>query len=743
MEQNGIELRFIVKGMDCADCARTIEKGVSGMAGVTACALNFTAERLQVEGSCSAAEVMALVQKLGYGIEPAGDTHHRSVPAMPSFWQYLWTNPATRLAAIGSVFVLPGLILTEILGQEQFWVDGLALVALILAGWPVARSAGRALRYSREININVLMTIAAVGAVAIGAYVEAALVMVLFALGEGLEGYTTDRARHSIRSLLTLAPQTATRVRPDGTLEGAVPVEQLKIDEIILVRPGERVPMDGLICQGHSEVNLAALTGESRLVPKAKGDELLAGTVNGAGVLEVCVTHLAADNTISRMIQLVEEAQERRAPAQRFVDRFARYYTPAVVLIAALTIVVPPLFFGQPFLNPAAGGFGWLYRGLAVLVVACPCALVISTPVTVVSALSRAARNGVLVKGGVFLERLQGIQALAFDKTGTLTAGKPAVVNVRSLACELPQSGQTLVWPDCPACADVLALAGAVEAGSEHPVAHAVRAAVAGAGLTGRYSRAEAVNALIGGGIRGQVAGQEILVGSHAYFEGKIDHPAGQCASARVDAQLGYTPLLVGRDNSYLGTITVADTVREQSRAVVATLRQLRLKALVMLTGDEPAVAREIGRQVGLTDIRAGLLPAEKLAVVEQLRADFGPVAMVGDGINDAPALAAADVGIAVGGAGASTQAMETADVTLMRADLSQLPFLLGLSRSMMATIKVNVLLSLGIKLAFLLLVLWGRGTMWMAVIADVGTSLLVTANGMRLLRWREKSASG
>ena len=732
--------KFKVQGMDCASCAATIENAVSKLEGVTQCEINFTTETMRVSGERKIVEITDVVTDLGYTVHSA-DQPAPAPTAPQTFWGYMWGRLETRLALLATLLMVPGLILTEILGQEAVWINGLSLVALVLAGYPIMRSAWQALRLSREININVLMSIAAIGAVIIGAFVEAAMVMVLFALGEALEGYTGSRARHAIRSLMQVAPTTATRLRRHSDLstmelhrQDNVPVNELAIEDVILVRPGERIPMDGQVVAGASAVDQAAITGESRLIEKEVGDEIYAGTINGGGALEVIITRLAEDNTINRMIRMVEEAQERRAPTQRFVDQFARTYTPAVVVIAALTTIIPPLFFGQPFFNPNPETFGWLYRGLALLVVACPCALVISTPVSLVSAISNAARHGVLVKGGAYLETLSRVQAIAFDKTGTLTHGKPTVVTVRAVDC-VPVNGAATDWLDCTACEDVLALAGAVEADSEHPLAHAVVTASAENGLAQRYPRAKNVAALTGMGVSGQVAGRDVFIGSHGYFDANVVHGVEECRQAQAEAQQGRTPVMVGADNSYLGTITVADTIRDSSRQVVATLKEMGLRSVVMLTGDAQATAKKVGAEIGMTDIRADLLPGDKVQAVTDLKAQYGALAMVGDGINDAPALATADVGIAIGGAGSTTQAMETADMTLMGDDLRQLPFALRLSRATMQTIRTNILFSLGIKSLFLLLVLVGVGTMWMAVLADVGTSLLVTLNGMRLLR--------
>lgn len=733
------ERTFTIRGMDCAGCARTIESGVAQLPGVESCELSFATERLTVRGVVAPEAIVGRVRELGYEVDnPDASPSGGAVPApAPGFFGFMWARQETRLALLGALLVLPGIVLHELLGQEAAWIDGLALLAMALTIGPIARSAWRGLTLGSELNINALMTIAAIGAVAIGAYVEAGLVMVLFALGEALEGYTATRARHAIRSLMEVVPATATRLSTDccGTgCEEQVPVGELRAGDVIVVRPGERIAMDGVVRAGHSSVNQAPITGESRLVEKEPGAEVFAGSINGEGSLELLVTRPAADTTIARMIRLVEEAQERRAPVQRFVDRFARLYTPAVVVLALLVAVIPPLLFGQPFWNPAPDTFGWLYRGLALLVVACPCALVISTPVSLVSAMSAAARGGVLIKGGAFVEALSRVRAVALDKTGTLTAGRPSVVAVRALGCSAP--GAPL--GHCVACDEVLALAGAVERRSEHPLAHAINSASAERGLASRLPAAERVTALVGRGVAGLVDGREVLVGSHRHFDGTIAHDLAHCQAASADAAAGHTPVMVSVAGDYLGTITLADSPRASSREAVAELKNLGLRAVVMLTGDQRATAERIGAEVGVTEVRAELLPEQKVAAVEELQRAHGPTAMVGDGINDAPALAAASVGIAIGGAhGGSNQAMETADVTLMSDDLRRLPFAIALSRAAMGTVSANIALSIGIKLAFLALVLLGTGTMWMAVLADVGTSLLVTLNGMRLLGYR------
>ncbi|WP_322510878.1 heavy metal translocating P-type ATPase [Chloroflexus sp.] len=724
--------QFTIKGLDCPDCARSVERGVARLAGVKLCSLNFTTETLHVTGDVDPEAVIARVRELGYEVERAT----AAVGPPPTLLRFMLSRRETQLALIGLMLVLPGIVLHEVLGWEAWWIDGMALGGLALVGPFIALNAWRALRTNREVSIDALMTIAAIGAVIIGAYVEAGLVVVLYTIGEALEGYTASRARHAIRSLLELTPPTAIRLTAAG--EEVAPVAALRPGDRILIRPGERIPVDGTVVAGSSLVNQAPITGESRLIERGVGDALFAGTMNGEGSLEVIVDRPAAESAVARMIHLVQEAQERRAPVQRFVDRFARVYTPLVVALAALVAVVPPLFFGQPFWNPDPDTFGWLYRGLALLVVACPCALVISTPVSIVSALSAAARHGVLIKGGAYLETLARVKTVAVDKTGTLTTGKPAVVALRAVGCTAPDAAPV---GHCEACDSLLALAGAVERRSEHPLAHAIVSAATSRGLD--LPAADQVRALVGKGVQGVVNGNEVLIGSHRVFDQALAHDEWHCLAAQRDSQLGRTPLMVGVDGQYRGTITVADTVREESRSAIASLRDQGLR-VVMLTGDEPATAARIAGELGVNEVRAGLLPEDKAQAVNELRRPDGAVAMVGDGINDAPALATADVGIAIGAdAGGTTQAMETADITLLGGDLRQLPFAVALSRQTMRTIAANVAFSIGIKLLFIALVLAGLGTMWMAVLADVGASLLVTLNGMRLLGFRGQLPRG
>ena len=733
---------FDVRGMDCAACARTLEKGVGGVAGVGTCEVDFASARLQVRGEVQVDEVMRRAEALGFQALPRLEGSPAAAPPEPveqRLLPFLLQRRETRFALVGAVLLLPGLIFHEILQWHAHWIEYPALLALALAGWPVLRAAWRGARFNRELNIQALMVIAALGAVVIGAWVEAGMVMVLFALGEALEGFAAARARSAIQGLMTVAPDRAVRIRRAGIppelsgTEEEVPVEALTPGDVIVVRPGERIPMDGEVLTGHSMVDRAALTGESLPVDRGPGDTIMAGEVNGEGVMEVRVTHRAEETTLRRMIRMVEEARGRRAPTQRFIDRFARSYTPLVVALAVVVAVVPPLALGAPFWNPDPDTFGWFYRALALLVVACPCALVISVPASVVSGLTNAARNGVLIKGGAHLEALAGVRGVAFDKTGTLTRGALTVVTVRSLDC--PHQGDPEEDP-CDSCDELLAVAAAVEGRSEHPVGRAVAAAARERRLVDRGGETTEHRALAGRGMEARVQGRPVTIGSHRHFDQNIPHDGVHCRLAAADAVEGRTPILVEMDGRYLGTITLSDTPRPSAPAAVAELHDLGIRTL-LLSGDSEGAVRSLVEGIQVNAFRGDLLPAEKVTAVEEFRAQVGPVAMVGDGINDTPALAAAEVGIAVGGElGGTDQARETAGITLMSDDLRTLPRTIRLARATMRTVRANVAFAIGVKLAFLALVLVGMGTLWMAVLADVGATLLVTLNGVRLLRW-------
>ncbi len=746
------EKTYRIGGMDCANCAREVETGVAKLSGVNGARVDFATAKLHLDGDVPFEVLKQRVEALGKTIEdPAlnpslhnGDGLTRQVMGrgpgggVYGFVRYLLARRETQLAVVGGAVLLLALAARLLFPGLAPVSEALCVLATAVAGYPIARSGLRTLFINRDFNINLLMTIAAAGAIFIQETAEAATVIFLFAIGEALEGYTADRARNSLRGLMELAPAQAVRLkalpptshterlaspRPEGEgvrAEEVVSVEDLRVGDRILVKPGERIPMDGEVVAGESGVNQAPITGESLPVAKSAGSEVFAGTVNGEGALEVRVTRLAADNTLSRIIKLVEEAQSVRAPSQRLIDRFARIYTPGVVVVAALVALLPPLLFKAPFYSLPDGTQGWLYRALELLVIACPCSLVISTPVTIISAITAAARRGVLIKGGAHLETLGQARVVAFDKTGTLTIGCPVVTRSHSVDGESS--------PD-----DVLALAAAVERRSAHPLAQAIVRAAEARGLHDRYAPAEAVTTLAGRGVTGRVNGKTITIGSHSLFDREHPHAADLCDRIEAAEAGGQTTMLLSDGDRVRGFIAVADDARAESAAVVRQLRALGLHT-AMLTGDNQAVAEAIGRAVGVQDTRANLLPAGKVDAVKDLQARYGAVVMVGDGVNDTPALAAAAVGVAMGGAG-SAQALETADVALMADDLAQLPYAVRLSRFARGIIRQNITFSLGMKLIFMLLAVAGLGTMWLAVFADMGMSLAVTLNGMRPLR--------
>ncbi len=721
---------YIVKGMDCVGCAREVETGVARLDGVQTVQVDFATSKMRLDGTVAFETLQARVAALGKSLHEMNESMVAPAAARRGaigFWDYLVARSETRLALIGGAIVLLTLIVSALVALPDNFVNIAYSVGMAITLVPIAHRGINTLRINREFNINLLMSIAAIGAIAIGEYLEGATVIFLFAVGEALEGYTADRARDSIRGLMALKPLQAVRLR-DG-VEQTVQVDVLEIGDTLIVKPGEQFPMDGAIIEGMSSVDQAPITGESVPVAKQPTDTVFAGSINGEGALIVRVTHIAADNTLNRIIALVAEAQSVRAPSQRLIDRLAAVYTPAIVVIAAAVALLPPLLWNQPFYD-TADAHGWLYRALSMLVIACPCALVISAPVTVISAITAAARRGILIKGGAFLEALAGVRALAFDKTGTLTEGKPAVTGWRSLDCE---SGET-----CADCDDVLTLAAAVERRTAHPLARAVIDAAAHLSSAVVYAPAESVELLAGRGVRGQVNGSTITVGSHRLFDESFPHSSDVCALIDAVQAAGHTTMLVAEGVRVRGYVALADTVRADSRAVVADLHALGLTT-VMLTGDNRVVAQSVGAQVGVSDVRAELLPQGKVEAVRDLLARYGSVAMIGDGVNDTPSLAAATVGIAMGGAG-SPQALETADIALMRDDLTQLPFAVRLARFARRIMLTNVVLSFGMKAIFLVLALSGVASLWMAILADVGMSLVVTLNGMRPLAFERRT---
>lgn len=586
----------------------------------------------------------------------------------------------------------------------------LAAIAIFLAGFGTYRKGFAALRAGR-LNINALMTVAVTGAFLIGQWPEAAMVMALYAIAELIEARAVDRARNAIRSLLTLAPEEADVRQPDGRWQ-RMPAKAIPVDSIVRVRPGERFALDGVVSSGNGAVDQSAVTGESIPVDKAPGDEVFAGTVNAASELQIRTTAPAGDTLLARIIQAVEQAQGSRAPTQRFVDRFASIYTPAVFVLAVLVVLLTPWLMGWTWLQA-------VYKALVLLVIACPCALVISTPVTVVSGLAAAARRGVLIKGGVYLEEARKLKAVALDKTGTLTEGKPALVAFEAIATSTSES-LAQGW------------AFSLAARSDHPVSKAIATGLMSSGQPGE-SLVEDFIALPGRGISGRVGGERLTLANHRWVEEQ-----GMC-SAELEARLaeherqGRTVTLLASEREVLALVAVADRIKPTSGQAVQELLDLGVTP-VMLTGDNATTAKAIGQQAGIDEVRGPLLPDEKLNAIQELQSTRGMTAMTGDGINDAPALAKADIGFAMGGAGTHT-AMEAADIVVMNDDLRRLPETIRLSKRAHAVLVQNITLALGIKAVFLVLAVFGNASMWMAVFADMGASLLVVFNGLRLLR--------
>ena len=716
---------FRIGNMDCAGCAREVESAVKSLDGVKSADVNFITNTLHLIGDVDFYRLKVRVEAVGKTINDGEEPAERKKAEVKragvlGFWDFLRERPESRLTIAGGVLLL-GAIVTDVLRLFPSEISNLIYVlAMFVAMKPIAESGINSLRINREFNINMLMTVAAIGALILGEFLEAAMVIFLFAIGEALEGYTADRARDSLRSLVSMKPPTAQRI--DGDLVEVVPVEQLRIADRIRVLAGERIPMDGAVILGNSAVDQAHITGESLPASKVPGDDVFAGSINGEASLEICVSRLSADNTLSRIIELLQKAQSRRAPSQRLIDRFAHVYTPTVALAALAVALIPPLFFGGNFWDGPEGS-GWLYRALSMLVIACPCALVISTPVTVISAITALARKGVLIKGGAPLEALAGTKVIAFDKTGTLTRGRLDVKATYTDACA--------EGPDCEPCDELIGMAASVEAQSTHPFASAILQAASEQGLS--YVSATKVETMTGRGVRGDVAGKCVTIGSHSFFDEEFAHTEHLCELAAGIEAMGQSAVMVHDGDAVRGVIALADAPREESSAVVSALSKIGIDS-VMLSGDNSQVAESIAAQVGVDQFQGDLLPQDKVIAVEKLAVKHGQVAMVGDGINDTPALASASVGIAMGGAG-SAQAMETADIVLLAQGLRQLPETIRRARFARRLIRENILLSFGLKAIFLLLAVTGNVSMLVAVFADVGMSLAVTLNGMRALK--------
>jgi Cd2+/Zn2+-exporting ATPase len=704
----GIDVCFDVTGLCCQDEVRLVGRGLARVPGIEQWSADLVSRRVRVRFDPAVTgrdRIVSAIADVGLSaVESAGSGF--DTPAAEAAPRTPWT---TWLVYASGASLAAGALLT----WTAAWPlarDASFVLALVAGGIPTVRRAWVSVR-ALSLDIHVLMVVAVLGAIALRDFFEAATVVFLFALAQLLESYSVERARRAIRALMSIAPKEAIVLR-DG-VEVRLPIAKVTVGDLVLVRPGEQIAIDGEVVRGETEVDQAPVTGESVPVCKAPGDEVFAGTINGTGALEVAVTRTARDSTISRIIHLVEQAQSQRAPAQAFVDRFARVYTPIVIGLALLVMFAVPLALSQPVTD-------WVYRGLVLLVISCPCALVIATPVSVVSAIAAAARRGVLIKGGLHLERTGAVRCVAIDKTGTVTHGQPEVKDVVAF-------GET-------SARAVIQAAAAIESRSEHPIGRAIVRHADREGVD--VAASDGFRAIPGRGAEATVNGRAGVLGNHRLFEERrlctphlhdhLDSMTGR----------GRTPVMLALDGEAVGMLGVADQVRAHVRDAIVQLRAHGVRHVVMLTGDHAATARGVADEIGVDEVRAELLPEDKVRAIEQLRARYGAVAMIGDGINDAPALAAADVGIAMGVAG-SHAALETADIALMADELLKVPFAIRLSRRALAIIKANVAFAVGIKLVFFGLAVAGQATLWMAVVADTGASLVVVANALRLLRAR------
>jgi Zn2+/Cd2+-exporting ATPase len=700
------EHRFFVSGICCSTEREALCKKLDSCIGAENYEFNPVTSELTVGSQTLPSAVLKAVRDAGFSARDRKELEHEE-----PFWKKHAMGVTTGGAA---VLACMGLAAEQAAGMET-WAHLLFLSAILLGGWRVFLRAWKSLR-SGSLEMNVLMSSAVIGALAIGKWGEGAAVIVLYAVSLMLESYSASRSRRAIQSLMRLAPEEANVIRDEK--EQRLPAEEVQPGEHIIIRPGERVPLDGKILDGSTTVDQSVITGESIPVPKGAGGSLFAGSLNGRGSVRVLVTHSFKDTTLAHILHLIEDAQKTRAPIQGLVERFARVYTPSVLALALLVAVLPPLFLHESAVD-------WLYRALVLLVIACPCALVISTPITLVSAMTRAARRGILIKGGAHLESLANVDAVAFDKTGTLTEGKPIVTDI------IPLNSCT---ED-----DILRIAAAMELRSEHHLASAVMEYADRKEIECRSVPVDHFEALPGRGVKATIRGIRYTMGNH-----QLCHDEAYC-SPEVERTLerlsgeGKTTMVLGSGREPLGVIGIQDVARQNTGRVVEELRRGGIRHLVMLSGDHDRTAGATAHAIGLDDYEGDLLPDQKVNRVRELHQRFGAVAMVGDGVNDAPAFAASTVGIAMGVSGSDT-ALNTSDVVLMSDDLSGLPYLFHLSRKALSIVRQNVAIALGLKLLFLILSLSGLATLWLAVLADDGAALIVILNGLRMLSFRAPS---
>lgn len=712
MNENLLSLR--IHGMDCVEEVALLKRELVPLLGSDE-RLGFDVlnGRLSVDLSqtdVTSAEVLAAIQRTGLGAED-WDDGSSDASDQSSHEQ----NQRAIFTAASGVMGLSGLLIESLWPTSVDATFSVAIVCYLLgifAGlYLVLPKAWRSV-VTLGPDMNLLMSVAVLGAIGIGEWFEGATVAFLFSLSLLLESWSIGRARRAIASLMDLSPAIAHLRDASGEIQN-VPPDDVPIGSVLVIRPGERIPLDGRVIKGASGVDQAPITGESIPVEKEIGDELFAGTINGDGLLEMETLKVASDTTLARIIKMVGDANSKRAPSEKWVEKFAAIYTPVVMVLALLMFVVPPLAFAGEWSD-------WLYRSLVLLVIACPCALVISTPVCVVAALAAAARHGVLIKGGVFIEVPARLRAIAMDKTGTLTQGKPTVVAV------VPINGLD--------DAELLSRAAALEVNSNHPLARAIVAEAKQRGIA--IPPVEHFETILGKGATGSIGGKTYWLGSHRYLEQRRQETPKIHEQLKAAQRAGSTVVVIGNDSHVCGFITLADAIREESREAIEHLHAAGIEHIVMLTGDNAGTAHAIAKEAGIDEVHAELLPQDKVAAVEMLVKKYEHVAMIGDGVNDAPALARASLGIAMGAAG-SDAALETADIALMSDDLSKIPWLIHHSRRTLSIIRQNIFFALGIKVVFVVLTFAGHASLWAAIAADMGASLLVIANGLRLLRTR------
>ncbi len=690
-----------IEGMDCSDCSLVVEHSVGRMDGVLSVKVNYPAEKMWVEFDAQKIHRSAIekrVHSLGYAVP------------LDEFQQRLHANRELLFSLASGVLLLTGWLGGWLFGFPVWLSIPFYIAAYVFGGWDVLRHAWSALRH-RQFDTDSLMIIAALGAAFLGDFVEGALLLFLFSLGHALEERALDRARRAVRALADLAPKTALVAR--GGKEQEVPVESLQLEDVVIIRPGVRIPVDGIILNGSSSVDQASVTGESLPVDKMPEDKVFAGTVNGEGALEVKVTRLAKDSTLARVMKMVEEAQAQKSPTQQTLEKFERVFVPAILILTLLVIVVP-LFFGFPS----------FLRAMTLLVAASPCALALGTPAAILAGVAQAARNGVLVKGGAHLENLGRLKAIAFDKTGTVTHGQPEVTDIVTIQDSGGKEAQ------------VLSLAAGAESRSAHPLARAIVRAAQTQGVPA--SVMDEVESLTGRGLRATFEGRTIWIGNEKLMDEAgvaLNDEARQRARAFQEA--GKTLMWVAEDKTALGIIALADTLRPTAASTMNALKKIGVKHTIMLTGDNTRAASAIAREVGLTEYRADLLPEDKLIVIRDLVREYGQVAMIGDGVNDAPALANASVGIAMGGAGTDV-ALETADVALMGDDLSKLPYAVGLGRAVRNIIVQNLYIALSVIALLVVTSITGIISIGVAVVFHEGSTLVVVMNALRLLGYKQ-----